>query len=245
MTIWSPGKISFSQYFCAGCPGVPNTGIGYVVASDLISGSPTSNLTINKINVNAGFQGSTLIATIHPADVVGSWSEIEQNGLCVDQTDGHILLFVSGSSGVGSANYMLKVDHTTGAIIWQLSMLVGGGGNIVAQSRVKNQQFAVVQSLGGGTNKCTVINTNTGAVSFSFTTGMDGFTPFGDQCYDDTTGAIVGEFAYSGGANSPIPLNGTTAFTGWGALYVTAALNPNPATGTHASYVRIWGNMPR
>lgn len=243
MVEWGTGAVSFANYNATSCPSVPGNGLGYVVSGDNVSGTSAGGIRLWKVNVNVGLEGATLITTIAASTIDAGWTAAAQGGICVDQTDGHVLVFCNGQVGATHPHYLLKLNSSTGAIIWQTEMPGVGGGVMMGQSQIKSQIFCHITSLGGGANEITQIDTSDGSITTQFTTGMSGLLPYGSQAYNDQSGAIIGEFSYTEGTDSPIPLNSTpSSFGGWALIYVIAPPPAPPATGTHASQLRIWGN---
>lgn len=216
---WTPGDVSFVNALAYSCAGPKNTGLGYVVSSPDLG--TTSPLLVWKVNTNTGVQAATQIATVNPTNIDAGWTQITTGGLCLDQTDNNLLLFAQGQSGATNQYYMFKMNANTGSIIWKLVVSGPGGGQQAAESNIEAQQYCLISELGGGLNRCEVIDTNAGAITSSFTTGLAGTLPYSSQCFNDQTGAVVGEFAYTAGVGAPIQLNSTPAsFSGWAAVYV-------------------------
>jgi len=236
MTSWSLGTVAYSNTGADACAGLPNTGIGY-----LMSGG--TSIKLFKISVNIS-PSESLLATHAATDFDTGWSTATNKGICLDQTDGNVLAFVAGNTS--PVSYMIKFNATTGAIIWKVSIPTTNaiGGFNINQSLIKSQQFVILGNPLGVTTAY-IINTGTGTITSSFTTGLSGVLIFGSQAYNDQIGANVGEWSAStGGANEPVALNSTpSSFNGWGLLYLVQPSNPPPASGTHASYIRVWGHM--
>jgi len=245
LTPWSAGAISYGGNLEAySCGGIPGQGIGYILTYDFISSS-AANCLLYKVDVNAITH--SVLATILPTDIDAGWTKITSSGLFLDRTDGNICACFYSNTGGSSFNYIAKYDATTGSQIW-LSPLPGliagpgaGGNAQMSQSNITRQIYCLFIQA-GSTNYLITINTSDGSITTS-TTGLVGLTGGISQCFNDSTGAIVGEFHFIAGTGSPVQLNATpSTYAGWSVLYV-APPNPTPATGTHASYTRIWGNL--
>lgn len=186
---------------------------------------------------------TNLLVSLVPTDVDAGWTNLFCTGMAIDQADENILVCVNGNNtGGASFGYIIKLNSVTGAIIWNSPIPQALGRRQLAYSSIKHQKLCLIASVGGF--HVITINTSTGAQTSEFA-GFENLTgmAIGQQCFNDTLGAILFVAEYDGmlGA-SPAPLNSTpTNYTGWSMLYV-AEPNPAPAANTHASYTRIWGN---
>jgi hypothetical protein len=248
LATWTPGILSYGNRIACGCAGQYGTGIGYI-ASTPEQSDPSGSLKFIQVNVNSGTQGATTLSTIAASTIDAGWTVIGQTGMCLDQTDNNLLVFVQGQVGATNQYYIIKLNATTGALIWKLACPGPGGGPQTQQSVIKSQKYVLLYGVSGGANGI-VIDTSTGTITTTITTGLVGLIPSGalSQSFNDQSGAIFGEYGYTnmGQPQSPLPLNSTpNSSDGWAAVYVIQPANPSPSTGTHASYVRIWGNMPR
>ncbi len=238
MVAWGPGPISFSNRIAVSCTGPKGTGLGYVLSS----GNAPASALIFEVNVNAAGSHST-IATIAPTDIDAGWTSISQDGMCLDQTDGNLIAFFEGQSGATNRYYICKVVVADGSIAWKTTIANVGGGPQVAQSQIKSQQYCHFSQLGAGLSQVETINTADGSKTISSfgLGGVGGGTI--SQCYNDQSGAIIGEFFLVPGAGSPVLLNATpSTFGGWAALYVVEPTNPVLSENSRATQLRIWGN---
>jgi hypothetical protein len=230
---WGPGDSR-----SAICAGKAGSIYGYLLTS------PNSSGSCHLYRINMPAATSTLIRTIAPTDVDPGMTDLFFGGLCVDQTDGNLLASCFGSGGT-SKNYIVKLNATTGATMWICSLGTTSvdssiGGQQFSQSRIRNQRLAVITSTPVRT--ITIINTSTGAVVSTQTTGLNGLTSWGSQSFDDTSGALIGLFDLTITAGGPTPLNGSAGgFRGWAALYVmTAQATPGVPNGPATSRKRAW-----
>lgn len=228
------------------CAGPLGTGIAYIMSSVSSGGSEVS---LSIIQCAFGFTPTnTVIGVILPSDVDATWSNIALDGLCLDQTDGKILAVVWKAGGTGAIDaYLIKVNPTTAAVEWvSASGLKGNtGGNLQVRntfqfSDVRHQRIAFYTP---SPNKITIFDTSDGSVVDTYTSGLAGISYDAGQCYSDTLGGIILKCGFVQTTGSPTLLNATpSSFSGFTVLYVAAAILPPIATGTHASYTRIWGN---
>ncbi len=219
------------------CAGKIGSGLGFVITGQHVP-SDTQEMVIYSMEFtpgggwvigdwptqNANITFDTLV-TFVPTDIDGTWTDIYQNGICVDQSDGHLLVWCNG--GLGTSAYIVKVNHLTGAIIWTSAIpnQVGGGAYQNRQfqfSSITNNRLCVLTSATG--NVVTIINTVDGS-STNYTTGLQGIDNLGyPQCYCDQLGAILlagTHFNISGAPDHPALLNSTpAAFVGFSLLYV-------------------------
>lgn len=204
------------------CPGKAGSNLGFMVSG------PNSSLDTQKLYFYSILCSSaptnTNFTTMVPTDVDSTWTQIYCTGICIDQTDGHLLTAVQGQSTAAQLNYLLKVHSVTGVILWQLAIPGAGGGAMMSQSQVKYSKFALFYYVNGG-NSVTVINTAAGT-STSFTSSLAGLLFGTSQAFDDTSGLIVMDGQFLNQAGSPVLLNSTpTSFTGWMGLYVLGGKN--------------------
>jgi hypothetical protein len=212
------------------CAGKAGTNYSYLLTSPG-DGISTQICNLQKINMPAGT--ASLIATIVPTDIDASYTELYFDGLCLDQTDGHLIAACVGVGG-SNKNYIIKLHNTTGAIIWSRLLPTTSrdtiGGAQWSQSRITNSQLAVLTSTPA--RAITVIDTTDGSIISTQTAGLAGLTFWGQQAYDSNSGAIIGMFDLNSAAGGPALLGSSTyGFRGWGALYVTAHVGPNPGNG--------------
>ncbi len=208
-------------------PSIPNCQIcGAPTGSNFVymANSDTTSLIFSKLVVVP--VSLTTIGTIVPTDVDGTWTTITISGMCLDQTDSTVILFVNGDGAI--KNYLVKVNVSSGAIIWAAS--VPGAAlsmNAFQFSDIRHQRVAIFTN---GSHTVTIYDTSDGSVSSTYTAGLAGvsiFSSIGGQAYNDTWGAIVLLPQFNNTAGSPTLLNSTpTSFTGWAVLYVDAPAPP-------------------
>jgi hypothetical protein len=176
---------------------------------------------------------SSLVVTYGPTDIDSGWTDIGQNGVCYDQTDGNLLIIVSTSGSHAANAYVVKLRSNDGSIVWKVPLAHGtiNSTNQFPFCRIRHGTLALVISF-GPTNTLYVINTISGAFTTS-TTGLGSLFVQG-QCYDDTTGAILCNTSYSAGAGAPTQIGSTpSSFSGWAALYVQPQYAPPPKARTY------------
>ena len=200
------------------CPGKAGSNLGFMVSGPN-SFIDTQELYFYSILCSTA-PTSTNFTTMVPTDIDSTWTQIYCTGICIDQTDGHLLTAVQGQSTAAQRNYLLKIHTVTGTILWQLAIPGSGGGAMMAQSQVNYSKFALFSS---SPNTVTVIDTAAGT-STSFTSSLAGISVVIRQAFNDTSGLLVMDGQFSNGAGSPVLLNSTpTSFTGWMGLYVLGA----------------------
>jgi hypothetical protein len=190
----------------------------------------------------------TLVGSYTPTSIDGTWTTISFKGLCIDSGDGNPIICFAGNGSTGT--YITKVNGTTGAIIWNVPLPQNPNiGRDWKNTSIRYNTLYVMtpSNFGSPPVEFTTINTSTGSYSSS-SSGLAGVNPvYGPQVSNDSLGAVALQCDYNQTGGSPTPLNSTpSSFTDrWALLYVAPGNTPVVATGTHASYVRIWGNMPR
>jgi hypothetical protein len=204
------------------CSGADTTSYSFLCTSPG-NGLNPQIVTLQRID---SLGNPTVIRTYIPHDIDGAWTESYWPTMCVDQKDNNPIFCVFG---VGSAvnNYMIKVDNGNGAIIWKTPLTTTGpeqiGGNQFSQTRIRDNVLAFLQRT--PFVQIVVMNTATGAITSTQSTGLAGISNnINAQSYDDTSGAIIGQFTWDGTGppTGPASLNGSSGpFTGWAALYVT------------------------
>lgn len=216
---------------CFPCAGQSGSNKGYFIETPT-SSLMTQSLVLRSVTCATIISYAT-IGTIIPTDVDAAWTQIYCNGVCLDQTDGHLIVCVNGQSGATQRNYLIKVDVSDASIIWTCPVpangsAVAGGAAQMSMSRIRNQKIALISRL---PNTITIIDTSDGT-STNYTSGLaDLVISSSAQCYDDTLGAIVGLFGYTAGAGAPTALNSTpSSYTGWMVLYVDDAIEPAEPT---------------
>ncbi len=216
------------------CPAMPGTNKVYMCVGAFGSGD-TQQITLNSYECNLGpIINKDTIAVIDPTDIDAGWSELYPHGFCLDETDENLILFVGGQSGATPLNYMIKVDVSTGSILWKHVILgagatYAGGGVVTSRSSIKHSRFGYVCTA--GTQIIVIVDTTDGSTVSTQTSGLDGFSsPSGYGCYNDTIGGFLGVFSFSFvGADSPEKLNSTPDVwtDGFGILYIADRFAPD------------------
>ncbi len=168
----------------------------------------------------------TTIATYVPTDLDAGWTQIYFGGFCLDQTDGNLLAFFSGQSGATPLSRFVKINSTTGAIVWNNAVanngaFPAGGFGPMKNSSITHSRYGYVCTA--GTPTIYIINTADGSTVSTQTTGLNGLTLVAAEgCYNDTRGCIVSNMSNTYvDADSATLLNSTPAsFSGYGVLYI-------------------------
>lgn len=219
------------------CNGPANAGYGWLATSR----TTTNILLITKITCLDGGawvpadwptlnpeMSATTLAGFAPTDIDAGWTTIECSGICLDKSDNNLLVVMRGQGFAPNQNYLVKVDATTGTIIWQ-SVIDDFGfnpGQQLGMSDISNHRICFI--LYGTTNTVLTISTFDGS-STTYNTGLAGIGAASSpsQCFSDALGAIFLNGQFNVVADGPTPLNGSAGgFTGWMALYVGDASVP-------------------
>jgi hypothetical protein len=236
--LWSYAGQSFV------CAGKAGSNKAFVLGGPSGS-SDTQVMTFSSVLLSVLGSTYTDIQTFVPTDIDPAFTGIFPLGLCVDQTDGHLLVLVSGQVALPDDEqcYLMKLNSSSGAIMWQSQLAGGGaiffGSQQFAQSRIRNQRLGIITP---SPMRVTIFDTSDGSEITSFTDGLAGIPSAGFQAYDDTLGAIVGYFDFTETTGSPLRLNSTpSSYTGWFVLYVDDAIgdtdDPIPGTDAVPPYV--------
>lgn len=219
------------------CPGSTGSGVSYLLTSP---GGGIDPQICTLAEIDASGANST-VGTVVPTDIDAGWTEIYARSSCVDQTDGNIIVNFSGIGGATN-NYIAKLSTSSGAVLWKTALTTTSpeafGGSQWAQSRIFSPQIAFLQN--SPTLTIVVMNTATGAITSTQTTGLTGVTAYGQQSYDSVSGAIIGMFSWNGDPAGPLALNSSAApFTGWAALYVTEPIIPTSPGRKFAGFIGL------
>lgn len=180
------------------------------------------------------------IATIPVATIDATWTNIEKPGVIYDSTDGNLILMVQTSDSVVVKSYLLKVNGTTGAIMWQIPWFTyASGNNQPGQSRIRHGIFCGLDTSGSNHNLHTV-----DTIAGTDVITSDGFAglEIGPQSFDDTSGVIFGNFNFVSGAGAPIARGDTPpAYSNtWSSLYCREAFPNPPQVYAPYTYTRSW-----
>lgn len=173
---------------------------------------PTPNLDIS----------SSVIKAYAPTDFDPAWAAISTlSGPAYDQTDGHLIITVSGSGG-GNPAYVAKVNSSTGAVIWKIAVTSTAGfdNRSICLSRIVNGIFLYLCPTGIFTCTMHAIDTSTG---IDYPTNFSGVNVI-DPISDDVLGCVIGSTSWNTGSGSIVLLNATPASGDTlGAVYLIAA----------------------
>ncbi len=161
--------------------------------------------TANNISLyTASIGGLTKIKDYAPSDIDPTWSHVDiVFGVAVDQTDGNLLCFVRDVTDVvTNTSYFMKLNATTGAIMWKL-VLPGGSNfsdNDLQQALITQGKFYYLCN----NSTIAVVNTITGALleNPAFSTGSISANHPG-QVSEDVTGSVYYMGGWSESATHP------------------------------------------
>ena len=220
------------------CGGLPGSGLGYVAIAP--GGVPGADNATWLYKVSCGSTSTqTLLKKYAPTDFLSEWTTVGINGLCIDQTDGNIILSVAGTGGSTAVlGVIAKASRANGALLWVSPCPKDPpGGDIMQFSQITVGRFGYYTQA---PNQVTFIDTTNGT-SQTFTGNLDGIATFGRQCFNDTLNAIFLDLDFSHSSDSPTLLNSTPdSFNGYGLLYLGAETEPAPSGMV---YTRTWGRF--
>lgn len=140
----------------------------------------------------------TKIGTITVAAIDATWTHITAVvGLAYDETDGHVLIGVTTSDAVSNQHYVVKLNHTTAAVVWKCAVnALTAYAQSFTHSRIRHSRF----HLAGNSARVYHINTTDGTETHETFTGL---TPSGPQVSDDVTNSIILYGSFSPGGSPP------------------------------------------
>jgi hypothetical protein len=245
-----------AEVTCVAGPSSVAEATGYVIGSPGLIGGPYQ-LGIYQVTIgidaqswnptdwptpNGSIAGAPIGSKIMPTDIDPTATTLGCTGAVLDQTDGNILANIT-TDGTNS-NYVVKISAVTGQLLWKL-VIPSGSGSMMKYSSIRHGVFCHL--LGSAfTHTLYTIDTIAGTLTSSTNNNLAGIVS-GDQCYNDSTGALIlhAQVTNAGTAGHPLRLNDTPAtFTAWAALYVNAAFSQPVIPYSRTSQTRIWGNYP-
>lgn len=158
---------------------------------------------IGLYRIPAGALGIVPIAKVLPASVDPAWVQFNApvNGIAIDQTDGNLIVGLSNSAGAVKA-YIVKLNATTGAVMWAIPVTNGinGDGNDDFKQNLITRGILYYIDFGG-----TLFTINT--VAGTFTSAVFSNVLVGAlhsaQISEDVTGSIIWFGSWSEGATHP------------------------------------------
>jgi hypothetical protein len=173
-----------------------------VIASGAENYDPSTWTTPN------GFITTTTIKTYVPTDFDATWTTIFAFcGPAYDATDGHLLLQVRTTDVVTNKQYIVKVNSSTGAVIWKVPVLSAFfNEQAVCFSRIQTGYYfyQAQTSTWGGTAYS--IKTSDGTTTTQTYTGLSGLS---EQVSDDVLGCIIGNGGWDKAQGNITLLNST------------------------------------
>lgn len=223
---WTPGIVVWGNRTAVCCAGPAASGLGWVCVGPQNTGD-TEVLDLHKVNVNTGVQANTVVGHVNPTDIDAGWTEIYVNGICLDQTDGNLIVALQGQAAATNLDYLAKLSKTDASVSWKTAMpnasFLASSMKMMQYSVVQNSRFYYFNNQGSPGGEVTVVNTSTGAIVDQYTTGVANLLLHsGGFASNDNLGAVLANFGMSG-AGGPVLRNSTpAAFGGWALLYVAS-----------------------
>lgn len=180
------------------------------------------------------------LSTIPVATIDATWTTILKPAVIYDSTDANLIIMVQTDDVVTTKHYLLKVNGTTGAIMWKLPWFTyASGNNQPGQSRIRHGIFCALDTSGTNHNLHTV-----DTIAGTDTITSDGFAglEIGPQSFDDTSGILYGVFDFVSGAGAPLRRGDTPASYSneWSSLYAREAFPNPPLPYSTFTYTRTW-----
>lgn len=220
---------------------------GYILGYPDVPGSfITDPCGIYSVTAAGGF---VKLGVINPTDVDAAWTSgwTTFSGITIDQTDGNLIVAFTTLQVVTNKAYLVKLNSTTGAVMWRCAMPDGinYNGQDMMQHVVRNGRL---YHLSSSTFKLATINTTAGT---QVTTTLSQATLDGvhqAQMSEDVTDSITWWGAWNEVASHPAYLgnyclvqgNHSGSSMGW-RYFVNGAPVPAPSYGIPStSRKRAW-----
>lgn len=200
---------------------------------------------------NLGIPGVlATVGALTVAQIDATWTNVQAvYGITVDQTDGNLILGFSTTDAVTNRGRLVKLNSTTGAVMWSVPVAGNPGGlsydvTDMAKNVVKN---GFLYLIGTGVNVLFTINTITGA--FSSQTFDQGILDVlhGHQFSEDVTGSIMWYGGWTEGTTHPLYVGDycgtqgihTGTHMGW-RFWASGTFTPPSYGSMAASRKRAW-----
>lgn len=219
-------------------------GVGYVLAADSPNDESTTSFDILRVVFEEGAASYSAasewpstpnpyihieaVATI--ADSAFSMSHFNYiRGLCLDQSDGNLLMFVGNDDPV---SYFCKINAQTGAVMWKTAVDAVPAPDNMNVSRVSVGRYGFLSShLNSTYYNYYLFNTADG--SLVQTLHVIGVQSGSAEAYDDVTGQLIFYGNFTSGAGTPTG----TSFSGeWGTLDPANGIRPPGGRITNQTY---------
>lgn len=177
-------------------PGAVGGGATSATAFVIAIGGAT-NLGFYRVAINSSGPTLTKVGTIAPTAVDATWTVFGAAAGCAyDQTDGNVIIFV-GTTGKTNNNYFVKVNASSGAVIWALPVNSPTPTPIdLANCVIAHQTLYFL----GGSSLLYTINTATGTAT---TQTLDSMTIEGGQVSEDLYGSFIARVSWTEGSTHP------------------------------------------
>lgn len=257
-------RIAEASFSLGPGPSNSSTASFYVMGHDYAGVGPTFTLyrydiignAIDPANVytlpNEAVTATTL-AVVVPSDIDPAWATMGSiSGPGYDQADGNPIFGIKTSDAVANQYYLVKMDGSTGAILWKVPVVTAGIVDFLDyQGSLYNGTLPLLyRPITGATSFVLIYDLSDGSVTQQ--TWNRGLT-MDAQIFDPATGGLTGHGGYTQGAG-PVPtyLGAYLAANGnaippnrFSRLYLGVAPAPGPpVTPGRTSYNRLWGNYP-
>lgn len=229
---------TFSDSGLEAVAGTKGSGIGYLIGWGSPSGTGTDGYHIYKTTITPAASGyglgnypaqnnpgisNSLLATIAPASIDVTWTHVSNpKAILYDNSDGNLLVFANNAIDVvTNKNYLIKVNVSTGAVMWATAIEVPLVQQALAgtSSYIAYGIFAFMSTPGGATYHYNNVNTLTGAITQTTLIGVTANV----GVWDSRLGVLFVSGGYTAGGGAPIPLNSTpNSFSNWFALRLTS-----------------------
>jgi len=185
----------------------------------ITSGLESDGFVLRKIGMKLG-----------PKDIDSTWTSISQLiGPAYDKTDHNMICLVGTTDSVTTQNYVVKIDVTSGAVLWKCALddAVTSFGSYQSMSVADISTSKLVLMRAGASNhKAYIIDTTNGSLTTqAINTGFSGVAP---QYYDPASGSITFKGSFTPPGTGPtmtylgtwLPANSDTLSSQYGRLYL-------------------------
>jgi hypothetical protein len=236
-----------------GYTNVNGVGTMFVIGRQKPGGTAVGTFGLYTVTVSASDSGTLhSIATVNVTSIDPTWTTYSSvSGAAVDQTDGNPIIMVSTTNAVTNQNYIVKLNASTGAVIWATAIPFYDlwMDTSCKSHSIKNQTFYYLY-YHGATGTLYTFNTANG----TFTTQVIGSLSSAGQCVsEDTNNSIIVYGQWSETTTHPTYLgdymgtqgNHTISTNTWlryfpGGVTGTFPVTPSPVLSPTISSVHTW-----
>ena len=177
---------------CAGSNGTDKSVASFYVIGDVFSrGAGTTDAAVfYEYLVHGTTTNKRTICSIAPATVDATWtnfSGVSNPGY--DQADGNLLCFFTTLDSVTTQKYLLKINASTGAVMWRLA--------VTHEADLPNCNINGTLGIFNSTASFTLDLVNLANAAVTSQSWNTGFTTAGSQAWDYLSGSMTANLGYT------------------------------------------------